>query len=133
MTVGCLGDVEFSVSSELVKTFENLKWSGAAKIASHERHLNGALSEFTGSEAEKVSFDFVLSEYMGVANVQQEIDKLRLYMENGRVLPLVVGTKSYGRYRWLISSMETGKCVFDGRGRLMAADVSISLVEYLKR
>lgn len=133
MTVGCLGDVEFSVSSDLVKTFENMKWGGAAKITSHERHMNGALSEFTGSDAEKVSFDFVLSEYMGVKNVQQEIDKLRLYMENGRVLPLVIGTKSYGRYRWLISSLDSGKCTFDGRGKLMATTVSVSLIEYLKR
>ena len=133
MIVGCLGDVEFSVSSELVYTFENLKWAGAARIATHDRHLAGSLAEFTGSEAEKVSFDFVLSEYFGAKNVQQDLDKLRLYMENGRVLPLVIGTKSYGRYRWLIQSLSTSKNVFDGRGKLMSCSVSVSLIEYLKR
>ena len=132
MTVGCLGDVEFSVSSELVYTFENMKWSGAARIAMHDRHLGGSLAEFTGSEAEKVSFDFVLSEFLGAENVQIDLDKLRLYMENGRVLPLVIGTKSYGRYRWLIQSLDTSKNVFDGRGKLLSCTVSVTLVEYLK-
>ena len=132
MTVGCLGDVEFSVSSELVYTFENMKWNGSARIATHERHLAGSLAEFTGSDAEHVSFDFVLSEYLGVQNVQRDLDKLRLYMDNGRVLPLVIGTKSYGRYRWLIQSLETSKNVFDGRGRLMSCSVTVSLTEYLK-
>ena len=133
MIVGCLGDVEFSVSSELVYTFENMKWSGGARIAKHDRHLAGSLAEFTGSEAETVSFDFVLSEYFGAKNVQQDLDKLRLYMENGRVLPLVIGTTSYGRYRWLIQSLGTSKNVFDGRGKLMSCSVSVSLIEYLKR
>lgn len=133
MIVGCLGDVEFSVSSELVYTFENLKWNGSARIASHDRHLAGSLTEFTGSDAEKVSFDFLLSEYFGAKNVQQDLDKLRLYMENGRVLPLVIGTKSYGRYRWLIESLSTSKNIFDGRGKLMQCTVSVNLIEYLKR
>ena len=133
MTVGCLGDVEFSVSSELVQTFENMKWQGSARIASHDRHLGGSLAEFTGSDAEKVSFDFVLSEFLGMTGVQQALDKLRLYMENGRILPLVIGTKSYGRYRWLIQSLETSKNVFDGRGKLLSCHVAVSLIEYLKR
>lgn len=133
MIVGCLGDVEFSVSSELVETFENLKWQGAARITAHERHLNGSLAEFTGSDAEKVSFEFVLSEFFGMTGVQQALDKLRLYMENGRVLPLVIGTKSYGRYRWLIQSLDTSKNIFDGRGKLLSTHVSVSLIEYLKR
>ena len=133
MTVGCLGDVQFFVSDDLVKTFENMKWQGSARITTHDRHMGAALAEFTGSAAETISFDFVLSEFMGVDNVQRELDKLRLYMENGRILQLVIGTKSWGRYRWLISSLESGKNTYDGRGRLLATTVSVSLVEYLKR
>ena len=133
MIVGCLGDVEFSVSSELVETFENLKWKGSARITSHERHLGGSLAEFTGSDAETVSFDFLLTEFLGMEDVQGALDKLRLYMENGRVLPLVIGPKSYGRYRWLIQSLDTSKNIFDGRGKLLSCMVSVSLIEYLKR
>lgn len=133
MIVGCLGDVEFSVSSELVQTFENLKWSGSARIASHDRHLGGSLAEFTGSDAEKVSFDFVLSEFLGKKDVQLELDRLRMWMVSGKVLPLVIGTKSYGRYRWLIQSFDTSKNIYDGRGKLLSCHVSVSLIEYLKR
>ena len=86
-----------------------------------------------GSDAEKVSFDFVISEFLGMTGVQQALDKLRLYMENGRVLPLVIGTKSYGRYRWLIQSLDASKNIFDGRGKLLSTHVSVSLIEYLKR
>ena len=132
MTVGCLGDVEFSVDSEVVRTFEGLSWSGSARISVHDRHLGAGLAEFTGSDPEKVSFDFMISEYLGQRHVQRELDRLRLYMENGRVLPLVIGTKSYGRYRWVIQSLSTSKNVFDGRGGLMSTVVSVSLIEYLK-
>lgn len=133
MIVGCLGDVEFSVSSELVQTFENMKWQGSARIASHDRHLGGSLAEFTGSDAEKVSFEFVLSEFFGMTDVQLKLDQLRMWMEKGKVLPLVIGTKSYGRYRWLIQSLDTSKNIFDGRGKLLSTHVSVSLIEYLKR
>ncbi len=133
MIVGCLGDVEFSVSSELVQTFENMKWQGSARIALHDRHLGGSLAEFTGSDAEKVSFEFVLSEFFGMTDVQLRLDQLRMWMEKGKVLPLVIGNKSYGRYRWLIQSLDTSKNIFDGRGKLLSCHVSVSLIEYLKR
>lgn len=133
MIVGCLGDVEFSVSSELVETFENMKWQGSARITTHERHLNGSLAEFTGSDAEKVSFDFVISEFLGTTDVQLKLDQLRMWMVNGKVLPLVIGTKSYGRYRWLIQSFDASKNIYDGRGKLLSTHVSITLIEYLKR
>ena len=37
--VGCLGDVIFTVSKDVVRTLDNMVWSGSARYAVHERHL----------------------------------------------------------------------------------------------
>jgi len=132
MTVGCLGDIVFSVSSEYVKTLDKFKWSGSASYATHKRQGYHALTEFTGIDADKISFEVTLSKHLGV-DVQGEISKLFTYERNGTTLPLVLGDKGYGKYRWVIQKHETNARTFDGRGNLIEAKVSIDLLEYLRR
>lgn len=59
--VGCLGDVIFTVSRSVVRTLDNMTWSGSARYATHERHLTNALTEFTGLDPDKITFDILLS------------------------------------------------------------------------
>ena len=131
MKVGCLGEIVFSVSDNLVQTLNNAQWSGSARYATHQRHLKDALTEFCGLEPDTFSFDMVLSAFLGV-NPQTEINKIWQYERSGEALSLVIGNKAYGKYRWNILSHKTKMQHYDKEGNLLHATVSINLQEYLK-
>jgi hypothetical protein len=128
--VGCLGDIVFIVSSEQVETISNAQWSGSARYAEHQRHLYHALTEFTGINADTMSFDMHISAYLGV-KVMDELVKIWTYERKGTTLPLVLGEKPYGKYRWVIKSHKIKMRYFDGKGNLTDATVSMNLLEYL--
>lgn len=130
MVIGCLGDVVFKVSSREVETITNAQWSGSARYAAHQRHLDNALTEFTGNDPDKFSFDIYLSEYLNI-KVMPELVKLWGYMRTGKAVELVLGEKGYGKYRWNITSLIIKMQRFDTRGNLTEATVSVSLQEYI--
>ena len=101
MVVGCLGSIVFQVSESTVRTLDNLAWSGSARYATHERHLMGALTEFTGMDPERVTFDITLCAELGVDPLT-EAKKIATLEDRGQVVPLTIGTRSYGKYRWTI-------------------------------
>lgn len=130
-TVGVLGDIVFSVSSDVVMTIGSMKWSGSARYAEHQRHLNHALAEFTGLGADKLSFDIYLSATLGV-DPMAELIKLWKYEREHTPLLLVIGTHSYGKYKWVIESHSVKVQHHGQNGDLRQATVSVSLLEYLR-
>lgn len=128
--VGCLGDVIFTVSRSVVRTLDNMTWSGSARYATHERHLTNALTEFTGLDPDKITFDILLSADLGVDPIA-EVVKLWNIERSGRAVPLTVGTKGYGKYRWNITKHEMKMKTFYKNGDVHTATVSVSLQEYL--
>lgn len=131
MQVGSLGNIVFTVSDDTVKTISNFVWSGSARYSTHQRHLTNALTEFTGIDPDSITVDVVVSAYLGV-NPMTEIKRIVEYEQSGTVLPLTVGTQSYGRYRWVISGHKTKIQTYDGRGNVTSATISLTLQEYLK-
>lgn len=131
MVVGCLGDIVFRVSASTVETVSNMTWSGSARYSTHQRHADHALTEFTGLDPDKVTFDIVLSAYLGV-NPMTEMSKLWAYERDGRTLALTLGNHGYGNYRWTLLSHTIKMQTFDGRGNVTSATVSITLQEYLR-
>ena len=99
--VGCLGDIVFTVSDRTIETINNVTWSGSARYATHQRHGTHALTEFTGLDPDKMTFDIVLSAYLGVDPIA-EVVKLWNYERGGIAVPLVIGNKGYGKYRWSV-------------------------------
>ena len=128
--VGCLGDVIFTVSKDVVRTLDNMVWSGSARYAVHERHLTHALTEFTGLDPDKITFDILLSAELGVDPIA-EVVKLWNIERSGRAVPLTVGTKGYGKYRWNILKHDMKMKTFYANGDVHTATVSVSLQEYL--
>ena len=128
--VGCLGDVIFTVSRSVVRTLDNMTWSGSARYATHERHLTNALTEFTGLDPDKITFDILLSADLGVDPIA-EVVKLWNIERSGRAVPLTVGTKGYGKYRWNILKHDMKMKTFYANGDVHTATVSVSLQEYL--
>lgn len=129
--VGCLGDIVFIVSTNKTETINNMQWSGSALYSEHQRHLIDPLTEFTGIGTDKISFDILLSAYLGT-DPQAEVAKIFQYERAGKTLSLVVGTKTYGKYRWTIKDHRTKVQQFDAKGDLMSVVVSVNLVEYLR-
>ena len=131
MQIGCLGAIPFKVSDDSVQTLTNFRWSGSVQIATHNRHLQNSLTEPTGRDPDQISFDIRLSAFLGV-NLWDALLKIWDYERNFVTLPLVIGDKAYGKYRWLIQSHTVKGKYFDGKGNLIDCDVSVKLVEYLR-
>lgn len=131
--IGTLGtDIVFSVSRKQVKTFDGLTWDSSVRYAEHDRHLKDTLLEYTGLEADTISFSVLFSIFLGV-DPMQEIIKLLTAEREGRVMRLVIGSKAYGKNKWVITKTSKNLQRFDNRGNLLAAKVEISLKAYAGR
>ena len=131
-TIGTLGDIVFSVSKRQVNTFSGLKWDSAAQYAQHNRHLRDVLLEFTGTDPDKISFSMYFSVFLGV-NPMAELVKLLNAERSGRVMRLVIGSKAYGKHRWVITGTSKELERFDNKGNLLIAKVNVSLLAYSAR
>lgn len=129
-TIGALGNIAFSVSPNVVKTFDGLKRSSTAKFASHNRHLKETLLEFTGNDPDKISFSMFLSVYLGV-DPEAEAANLQAARRTGRIMRLVIGRKSYGN--WVINSLSESYDRIDNKGNALVIKVDISLTAYAGR
>lgn len=129
--IGALGPVPFYVSAEAVQTIRNVTWSGAGTYAAHNRIGYTTLVEATGSDADTISFEMLLSTDLGV-NPWDAIKTLLQAERDQTFLQLTIGDHGYGRYRWLIASHSINMSKFDVHGNLTEAVVSIKLVEYLR-
>jgi len=131
MQVGCLGDIAFEVSDKIIKTIKDVQWSGSVTIQTHARHLNNSLQEFVGIDPDGFTFSMTLSSYLG-ADVMGDLNKLWEYERAGKIVKFVIGTRTYGKYRWLIKKHKITMEHFDKQGNLSGVDVNITLIEYTK-
>lgn len=131
MLIGCLGNIPFEVSTRAIKTIRDAAWSGSASIQTHQRHLDNALQEFVGIDPDSFTFNIRISDYLG-SSALSEISKIFDYERNGTAVPLVIGSKGYGKYRWLIKKHKVTLEYYDKYGNLIGADISITLTEYTK-
>lgn len=129
---GCLGEVPFQVSQEVLETIDNLEWSGSARYAVHQRHNQNALTEFTGLDPDKIRFTMFLCYDLG-ADVMGELEKLWKYERRGESVYLVLGDKCYGKCKWNVISHSVQARSYDRHGNLFSAQVSVELQEYLRK
>lgn len=131
MQVGVLGDIVFQVTWDKIVTPSNIQWSGAARYGVHQRHLQNALTEFTGREPDKISFDIYLNAMFGV-DPMGAIWQLFRYEREGKPLALTIGGHGYGRYRWNIIDHSTEIHSTDREGNITSATITLNLQEYLR-
>lgn len=131
MDIGCLGEIPFKVSSRAVQTVKKATWSGSARYGTHARHLTNALTEFTGIEPDAFSFEIELSAFLGV-NPSDALNLIWQYERSGKAVPLVIGNKGYGKYRWNVLEHKISMEQYDGNGDLLSCTVSVKLQEYLR-
>lgn len=131
MKVGSLGKVVFTVSTNKVETFSGLKISSSASYGSHKRHGGNEIIEFTGNDADTVSFNMTLSQILGV-KVDSELEKLKKYKKSGKTLKFVIGKRVIGNYRWVITKLTVTEEIYGKKSELITAGVAITLKEYNK-
>lgn len=131
-TIGTLGDIVFFVSRSKVSTFDGMKWDSSAKYATHDRHLKDVLLEYTGTDADKISFSMYFSAFLGI-NPIEEITKLLKAERSGQVMRLVIGSRVYGKNKWVIDKTSKDLERFDNKGNLLIAKVNVSLIAYAER
>jgi hypothetical protein len=131
-TIGTLGDIVFSVSSEQVNTFDAMKWDSSARYATHDRHLKDALLEFVGLDADKISFSMYFSLFLGV-DPCAEIIKLLEAEREGRVMRLIISGLPYGTRKWVITDTSRELERWDNKGNLLIARINVSLMAYAGR
>jgi len=132
MKVGYLGigdtskDVAFMVSSGLIETFTNMKVKTQANYSTHKIHGGKAVPEMTGMDADQITFDMLLSAYLGV-NPQKELGKLQKFMEDGTICSLVLGDQLFGT--WVVKSIPYNVEYLYKEGDITQAKVSVTLLE----
>lgn len=132
MRVGYLGvgdlrrDVVFNVDDNLIETFMRMKMSKQVNYATHKIHGHKEIPELTGLSADKISFEMVLSAYLGVSPIL-EMYKLEEYMKHGTVVKLVLGTTYCGS--WVIQSIPYSIDYVTNEGDITQITISVTLIE----
>ena len=128
--IGQLGDYEFEVSTESVKTFDGLKFSNSAGYTEHKVLARKGLLEFTGLNASTASLKMTLNERLGV-DVLEEIAAFYEYMNDGEALVFMLGDEVMGEDMWVIESLDEEYTEINNKGRVIRADLNIKLKEYV--
>ncbi len=129
--IGSLGDIPFEVSSEKVRTFDELTRSGSARFAYHNMQGGKERSEFLGPSLEDITFNIRLS-VVGKVNPDAEVKKLRTIRDEGTAVLFILNGEPQGADHWNIVNVSEGHKVVDGRGRTLVLDVSVTLKEYIQ-
>lgn len=142
--IGYLGMVIFEVSESTIRTLSDFRWTASANYEEHQRHLKRPTLEFTGINSDVITFDMELSRYtLGETDAEgnttlgesplKSWDKLKNYMENGTAVPLRIGNKSYGSYRWCVKNLEFLGASTDNIGNWVTCKISVTLVSAEKK
>lgn len=122
--------VVFEVSDDKIHTFEGFTRDSNIRQAKHDIHLQKPKSEFLGPELDNIAFVIKLKAQFGV-NPRDEMDKLLILQRVGIPVVLTIGNKNIGMNKWTIVSLGQAWETVDNEGRLLEAQLSVTLEEYL--
>lgn len=127
--VGRFGDLRFSVSSDRVLTFNNLKITRGMKIAEHEVPWYKGRLEVTGENLDSVTLDVILRADLGVSP-RRQAENIRQLMHQKTANYLVVGGYKLMDRRCIITDMsEEWKNIYRN-GKTYEIQVSLTFKEY---
>ena len=129
--IGNLGKlIVFEVSSDKVLTFKNMTQSVNGRWATHDIIGNKPKSEFLGAGQRSVSLPVFLSSNHGV-KPRRTMEKIEKSVENGTPHLLVIGGKQVGANQWVITDMSESWDNIIKDGKLVSANVTLTLAEYV--
>lgn len=130
--IGSLGEIAFEVSNyDRILTLNNYSKSISANYAEHEVIGSKPLLEFTGAKLQTISFDILISSYLGY-NPRKQMKQLIDYCEQGAILSFILGDEPIGENKWVIESIDEKANEFMGNGEILSTTASVSLKEYIE-
>lgn len=130
MIVGSLGDVYFIASSRIVRTISEYQQKYSARYSEHAILQGKPRLEYTGPGLSEISFQIQLHAMHGV-NPENEISRLRNYVETGAAMDFILDGSPIGDDLWVITDMNCGNIQFNGTGGIIYCEVSLQLKEYI--
>jgi phage protein U len=127
--IGSFGTVVFEVSPKRILTFDELKRKSGSRWEEHEVIGGKPIPEFIGQTLDEITLPILLRASAGV-DPKVELDKLRDFKNNGRTSFLIIGGSSVSTSQWYLEDMSEVHKVYDGKGRLITAEVELVLKEY---
>jgi phage protein U len=127
--IGSFGTVVFEVSPNRILTFDGLKRKSGSRWEEHEVIGEKPVPEFIGQTLDEITLPILLRASAGV-DPKAELDKLRDFKDNGRTSFLIIGGSSVSTSQWYLFDMSETHKVYDGKGRLITAEVELILKEY---
>jgi phage protein U len=129
--IGNLGKlIVFEVSSDKVLTFHDMTQSISGRWAQHSVIGGKPESEYLGPGQRSISLPIFLSVSHGV-KPRRTMEKMEKAAEKGTPYPFVLGGKKIGDNQWVISSISEswGDVIVDGK--LVSANLTLTLSEYV--
>lgn len=129
--IGNLGElITFQVSSKKVLTFHDMQRTSRGRWASHEIIGKKARSQFLGPDLQQITLPIFLSS-MHRVKPRKTIDRILKAIEKGTPYTFVIGGKKVGKYQWVVENMSDTWNEIIEDGRLVAANVTLTLREYV--
>jgi phage protein U len=129
--IGNLGElITFQVSSKKVLTFHDMQRNVKGKWVAHDVIGKKPKSEFIGPDLQQVTLPIFLSSVHRV-KPRKTIERIEKAVEKGTPFTFVIGGKKVGKHQWVIENMSDtwGEIIEDGR--LVAANITLTLREYV--
>lgn len=128
--IGALGNVVFVVSSDTIRTFEDLSRSTASRWAKHEIIGRKPKLEYVGPDTDTISFKMRFDAAYGM-DPRKEMNILLELARSGKAVPLVVGGKALGMGKWVVKSVTQNWVHVDNRGNVLVGIAEVALEEYV--
>lgn len=129
MKIGQLGDILFEVSDQKVQTLRDMVWNGQSTTGTHKVHLKKAMTEFTGAEAETITFNMRITKSLS-GDPSAVFKKVQDYVKNGKIITLVLAGTKLGS-KWIVTKYKATVKNHDKKGAINDMDISVTLVEYV--
>ncbi|MBJ6362091.1 phage tail protein [Paenibacillus sp. GCM10012307] len=128
--IGSFGGIVFVVRENTVRTIDDLQRSTTARWATHDVLRAKPKAVFIGPGQDTISFTMRFDVQYGV-RPRRELNRLLTYCQSGRVEKLIIGGAPEGSGKWYIESVNSTWTYMDNRGRLLVAEATVTLKEFL--
>ena len=125
--IGAFADVTFECSHFKVRTFDEYRRRSKVHYARHDLLNQTQTLEYTGREAESITFSMKLISRW--CEPSEEVENLRQLCFNRTRAPLILGGVVIGENDWVIEEVAEEVLHRNAQGRVLAATVEVTLTE----
>lgn len=127
MQIGSFGKINFKVTDEIVKIFNDLNVSKSAKYVSHDRIGNKPLLQFMGLNPDTLTLNIKLIQGL-TGDINTDLKELDSMLKNGTNSNFYMGNKKIGNF--VIESFNTNHELISSAGTTDIANITLNLKEY---